>query len=60
MADKGWDVASLAHDLHTGITPEGDTFGESMGEVVLYGTSFLTEADRTAIATYLMDKHEGG
>nr|WP_254436139.1 cytochrome c [Ruegeria arenilitoris] len=60
LAAKGWDVASLAYALRTGITPDGDTFGGSMGEVVLYGTSFLTEADRTAIATYLMDEHEGG
>nr|WP_237212538.1 cytochrome c [Ruegeria lacuscaerulensis] len=60
LADRGWDVASLAYALRTGITPEGDAFGGSMGEVVLYGTSFLTEADRTAIATYLMDEHEGG
>ncbi|WP_170387874.1 c-type cytochrome [Ruegeria atlantica] len=60
LADRGWDVASLAYALRTGITPGGDTFGGSMGEVVLYGTSFLTEADRTAIATYLMDEHDGG
>ncbi|WP_170519864.1 c-type cytochrome [Ruegeria atlantica] len=60
LAEKGWDVASLTYALRTGITPEGDVFGGSMGEVVLYGTSFLTEADRTAIATYLMDEHEGG
>jgi hypothetical protein len=31
-----------------------------MGEVVLYGTSFLTDADRRAMATYLMDDHSGG
>ncbi|MES0827021.1 cytochrome c [Ruegeria sp. SCP11] len=60
LAGKGWDVASLAYALRTGITPEGDAFGGSMGEVVIYGTSFLTEADQMAIATYLMDEHEGG
>ncbi|WP_282181960.1 c-type cytochrome [Aliiroseovarius marinus] len=60
LIKRGWDVASLAYALRTGITPEGDAFGGTMGEVVLYGTSFLTEADRTAIATYLMDEHEGG
>ncbi len=60
LAERGWDVASLTYALRTGITPEGDAFGGSMGEVVLYGTSFLTEADRTAIATYLMDEHDGG
>ncbi len=60
LTKRGWDVASIAYALRTGITPEGDAFGGTMGEVVLYGTSFLTEADRTAIATYLMDEHEGG
>ncbi|MFA3920676.1 cytochrome C [Ruegeria hyattellae] len=60
LTTRGWDAASLAYALRTGITPEGDAFGGSMGEVVLYGTSYLTEADRTAIATYLMDEHEGG
>jgi len=27
---------------------------------VLYGTGFLTDADREAIAIYLLDDHEGG
>ena len=57
---RGWDTGSLADALRTGITPEGDAFGGAMGEVVLYGTSFLSEADRQAIATSLMDDHEGG
>ena len=26
-----------------------------MAEVVTYGTAFLTDADRTAMATYLLD-----
>ncbi|UWQ04937.1 cytochrome c [Aliiroseovarius crassostreae] len=60
LSREGWDVASVAYALRTGIMPDGDAFGGSMGEVVLYGTRFLTEADRTAIATYLMDEHEGG
>lgn len=60
LKDRGWDVPSLAYALQTGITPEGDAFGGAMGEVVLYGTSFLTNDDRTAIATYLMDEHDGG
>ncbi|NIM05410.1 MAG: cytochrome C, partial [Armatimonadetes bacterium] len=40
--------------------PDGDAFGGAMGEVVLYGTSFLTEDDRKAMATYLLDDHTGG
>ena len=57
---RGWTTANLAYALKTGITPGGDAFGGSMGEVVLYGTGFLTDADREAIAIYLMDDHEGG
>ncbi len=60
LRERGWNVQSLAYALRTGITPEGDAFGGAMGEVVLYGTAFLTEADREAIATYLLDAHEGG
>lgn len=55
-----WSVKSLAYALRTGIKPDGDAFGGSMGEVVMYGTSFLTDADRNAMATYLMDDHSGG
>ena len=57
---RGWTVPKLAYSLKTGITPSGDAFGGSMGEVVLYGTKFLTDADREAMAIYLLDDHEGG
>ena len=60
LRERGWDVDSLAFALRTGITPEGDAFGGAMGEVVLEGTRYLTKADRDAIATYLMDEHDGG
>lgn len=40
--------------------PDGDVFGGAMGEVVNYGTSFLTDEDRKAMATYLLDVHDGG
>ncbi len=60
LQKRGWSVDSLAYALRTGITPDGDAFGGAMGEVVLYGTGFLTEEDRTAIATYLLDDHTGG
>jgi mono/diheme cytochrome c family protein len=60
LRERGWDVDSLAYAMRTGITPEGDAFGGAMGEVVLLGTSFLSETDRRAIATYLMDEHDGG
>lgn len=60
LQQRGWSVDSLAYALRTGITPDGDAFGGAMGEVVLYGTGFLTQEDRTAIATYLLDDHTGG
>lgn len=56
LAEKGYDVASLAYALQTAIKPDGDAFGASMGEVVNFGTAFLTEADRTAMATYLLNR----
>lgn len=55
LAKKGWTVGNLAYALKLGIMPSGDVFGGSMAEVVANGTSYLTDADRTAIATYLLD-----
>ncbi len=60
LQERGWTVDSLTYALRAGVMPDGDVFGGSMGEVVNYGTSFLTEEDRRAMATYLMDAHEGG
>ncbi len=56
LASEGWNVDNLAYSLETGLTPTGDSFGGSMGEVVQMSTRFLTPQDRTAIATYLMDQ----
>ena len=55
LLSEGWTVDDLAYALRSGITPSGDVFGGSMAEVVRYGTSFLSDADLTAMATYLMD-----
>jgi len=55
LVAKGWSVSNLAYALKVGMLPSGDVFGGSMAEVVANGTSFLTNADRTAIATYLLD-----
>lgn len=61
LRQQGWDVANLAYALETGILPDGDSFGGSMGEVVQNGTSFLSGEDLEAIATYIMDStKEGG
>ena len=56
LAAKGWTVANMAYALRTGVMPDGDVFGGGMAEVVQAGTSFLNEADREAIATYLLDQ----
>ncbi|UWQ19746.1 cytochrome c [Jannaschia sp. M317] len=55
LAANGWDANALAYALRSGITPEGDVFGGGMGEVVMQGTSWLTDDDLRAMATYLMD-----
>lgn len=57
---RGWTVANLSYALKSGLLPSGDAFGGSMAEVVAEGTSFLTDADREAIATYLLDPEGSG
>lgn len=49
----GWSEGDLTYFLLTGMTPSGDFVGGEMGEVIA-GTSKLGEADRAAIAAYLM------
>ncbi len=56
LIKKGWTVSKLAYALKTGIQPDGDAFGGSMGEVVRDGTSFLSPEDLNAIATYLLEQ----
>jgi len=51
---RGWTVESLAQALKDKVQPAGDTFIGSMAEVVDHGTSYLTEEDRQAIATYIL------
>ena len=46
--------------LKSGLLPSGDAFGGSMAEVVAEGASFLTDADRDAIAIYLLDPEGRG
>lgn len=48
-----WSEADIAELLKTGFTPGFDSVGGSMAEVV-QNTSRLTDADRAAIATYLV------
>ncbi len=54
----GWDKDNLAYAFQTGLMPDGDVFGGSMGEVVRDGMAFLSLEDREAIAIYLLDLKE--
>jgi mono/diheme cytochrome c family protein len=47
-----WKVDDIAEVLATGLTPDGDSVGEGMTEVV-EGTAKLTDDDRHAIAVYI-------
>ena len=60
LEERGWTVSNLAYALRSGITPGGDVFGGSMGEVVRDGTAWLSEEDRRAMAAYLLDEDEAG
>ncbi|SEM80839.1 c-type cytochrome [Palleronia pelagia] len=60
LAEGGWTVSSLSYALKSGLTPSGDAFGGSMAEVVREGTRFLSDADRDAMATYLLEGEDGG
>ncbi len=57
LKKNNWTIENLAYALETGITPNGDSFGDSMGKHVLYSTSFLTPKDQIAIATYLLEEN---
>ncbi len=50
---KKWSDAELADVLTTGLLPDGDVLGETMGEVVRNTTSQLTAADLDALIAYL-------
>lgn len=56
LLENGWTIKNLKYALKTGVLPDGDAFGGSMGEVVRDGTSFLSDEDLTAIATFLLDQ----
>jgi mono/diheme cytochrome c family protein len=54
LIEDGYDVATLTQTLMDGFTPNFDVLGGPMGEVIKDGTSQWTEADRAAIAEYLL------
>lgn len=54
LAEEGYDVETLVQTLKDGFTPGFDVLGGSMGEVISDSTSHWTDADLTALATYLL------
>ena len=50
---KKWSDAELKDFLSSGLTPDGDVTGETMGEVIRNTTSQLTSADLDAVVAYL-------
>jgi len=49
-----WSANDIAFALESGLTPDYDSFGGGMGEVVDDATSKLTKEDREAIAEFLL------
>jgi mono/diheme cytochrome c family protein len=54
LAGDGYDPTSLAQTLLDGFTPGFDVLGGPMGEVIKDSTSQWTDADRAAIAEFLL------
>jgi mono/diheme cytochrome c family protein len=48
-----WSAEEIAEYLSTGLTPDGDSAGGLMAEVIENSTGKLTDEDRKAIAAYL-------
>jgi mono/diheme cytochrome c family protein len=50
-----WKITDIVFSLQSGMKPDGDFLGGSMGKVVANTTGKMPEADLKAIATYLMN-----
>ena len=50
---KKWSDGELKDFLGSGMTPDGDVTGETMGEVIRNTTSQLSKADLDALVAYL-------
>lgn len=53
LENVGWSEDDIYFMLDDGMMPDGDYVGGSMAKVVDYGTRYLSESDRSAIAQYL-------
>ena len=54
LVAEGYDVETLAQTLRDGFTPNFNILGGSMGEVIADSTSYWSDEDLTALATYLL------
>ncbi len=54
LQQTGYSQSDIVFALTTTITPEGDSIGGSMGEVIAESLDHLEDSDLEAIATYLM------
>jgi mono/diheme cytochrome c family protein len=50
----GWSKEDIAYMLDSGMLPDGDFIGGAMSEVIEYSSSHWTDADREAVAEYLL------
>ncbi|WP_428623497.1 c-type cytochrome [Sedimenticola sp.] len=53
-----WGQEDIVFALQTGMKPDGDFLGGTMGHVIENSTGALTESDLKAIAEYLLDPRE--
>lgn len=56
LVEEGYDIEALVQTLKDGFPPGFDVLGGSMGEVVADSTSYWTDEDLTALATYLLEE----
>ena len=56
LLGEGYDETSLIQALQTGFTPNFDSLGGAMGEVILDGTSQWTPEDLAAVSRYLFSE----
>jgi mono/diheme cytochrome c family protein len=54
LTERGYDVDTIASALSDGFTPDFNVLGSAMGEVITDATSYWTDEDRRAVATYLL------
>ena len=50
-----WSESDIAYALKSGITPDGDFLGDSMGDVIDEATGHMTDDDLAAISLYLKE-----